>query len=52
MGVTSIRLNAEVAAPLENLGRKLDRSKIILLIKLLKSLFSVSQWKIHGGKIR
>lgn len=31
MGVISIRINAEVEAPLENLAQKLDRSKNYLI---------------------
>jgi len=36
MGVTSIRLNAEVEAPLENLAQKLDRSKNYLINQAIK----------------
>ncbi|MDB4582833.1 ribbon-helix-helix protein, CopG family [Draconibacterium sp.] len=36
MGVTSIRLNSEVEAPLENLAQKLDRSKNYLINQAIK----------------
>ena len=36
MGVTSIRLNAEVEAPLENLAHKLDRSKNYIINQAIK----------------
>ena len=36
MGVTSIRLNAEVEVPLENLAQKLDRSKNYLINQAIK----------------
>lgn len=36
MGVTSIRLNAEVEIPLENLAQKLDRSKNYLINQAIK----------------
>ena len=36
MGVTSIRLNSEVEAPLENLARRLDRSKNYLINRAIK----------------
>ena len=36
MGVTSIRLNAEVEAPLEKLAQKLDRSKNYLINQAIK----------------
>ena len=36
MGVTSIRLNADVEAPLENLAQKLDRSKNYLINQAIK----------------
>jgi predicted transcriptional regulator len=36
MGVTSIRLNAEVEAPLEKLAQKLDRSKNYLINQAVK----------------
>lgn len=36
MGVTSIRLNKEVEAPLENLSLKLDRSKNYLINQAVK----------------
>ena len=36
MGVTSIRLNAEVEAPLEKLAHRLDRSKNYLINQAIK----------------
>jgi predicted transcriptional regulator len=36
MGVTRIRLDAEVEAPLENLAQKLDRSKNYLINQAIK----------------
>lgn len=36
MAVTSIRLNSEVEAPLENLARKLDRSKNYIINQAIK----------------
>ena len=36
MGVTSIRLNAEVEIPLENLSERLDRSKNYLINQAIK----------------
>ena len=36
MGVTSIRLKAEIEAPLENLSKKLDRSKNYLINRAIK----------------
>ena len=36
MGVTSIRLSAEVEVPLENLAQKLDRSKNYLINQAIK----------------
>ena len=36
MGVTSLRLSAEVEAPLENLAQKLDRSKNYLINQAIK----------------
>ena len=36
MGVTSIRLNAEVEAPLEELAKKLDRSKNYIINQAVK----------------
>ena len=36
MGVTSIRLNADVEAPLENLAQRLDRSKNYLINQAIK----------------
>jgi len=40
MGVTSIRLNAEVEAPLEKLAQKLDRSKNYLINQAIKEYIS------------
>ena len=40
MGVTSIRLNAEVEVPLENLAQKLDRSKNYLINQAIKEYVS------------
>jgi len=36
MGVTSVRLNADVEAPLEDLARRLDRSKNYLINQAIK----------------
>jgi len=36
MGVTSIRLNADVETPLENLAQRLDRSKNYLINQAIK----------------
>lgn len=36
MGVTSVRLNSEVEAPLENLAHKLDRSKNYIINQAIK----------------
>ncbi|WP_250656358.1 CopG family ribbon-helix-helix protein [Alkalimarinus coralli] len=36
MGVTSVRLNSEVEAPLENLANKLDRSKNYIINQAVK----------------
>jgi predicted transcriptional regulator len=36
MGVTSIRLNAELEAPLERLAKKLDRSKNYLINQAIR----------------
>ena len=36
MGVTSVRLNTEVEAPLEQLAQKLDRSKNYLINQAIK----------------
>jgi len=36
MGVTSIRLNSEVEAPLEELSQKLDRSKNYLINQAIR----------------
>jgi predicted transcriptional regulator len=38
MGVTSIRLNSELEAPLENLAQRLDRSKNYLINQAIKEL--------------
>jgi len=40
MGVTSIRLNAEVEAPLEMLAQKLDRSKNYIINQAIKEYVS------------
>ena len=40
MGVTSIRLSAEVEASLENLAKKLDRSKNYLINQAVKEYLS------------
>lgn len=40
MGVTSIRLNAEVEAPLEDLARKFDRSKNYLINQAVKEFIA------------
>jgi len=40
MGVTSIRLNAEVEVPLEKLAKKLDRSKNYLINQAIKEYVS------------
>jgi len=49
MGVTSIRLKAEFEAPLENLSKKLDRSKNYLINRAIKEfldreLIDNSRW--------
>jgi len=36
MGVTSVRLNADIEAPLENLAQRLDRSKNYLINQAIK----------------
>ena len=36
MGVTSIRLNPDIEAPLENLAQKLDRSKNYIINQAIK----------------
>lgn len=36
MGVTSVRLNSEVEAPLEKLSQKLDRSKNYIINQAIK----------------
>ena len=36
MGVTSVRLNSDIEAPLENLARRLDRSKNFLINQAIK----------------
>jgi len=36
MGVTSIRLNSDIEAPLENLAQRLDRSKNYLINQAIK----------------
>ncbi len=40
MGVTSIRLNEEIEEPLENLARRLDRSKNYLINQAIKEFVS------------
>jgi len=40
MGVTSVRLNAEVEAPLENLSQRLDRSKNYLINQAIKEFIA------------
>ncbi len=49
MGVTSIRLKAEIETPLENLSKKLDRSKNYLINRAIKEfldreLIDNSRW--------
>jgi len=36
MGVTSVRLNSDIVAPLENLSQRLDRSKNYLINQAIK----------------
>jgi len=36
MGVTSVRLNSEIEAPLKNLAQRLDRSKNYLINQAIK----------------
>jgi len=36
MGVTSVRLNSDIVAPLENLAKRLDRSKNYLINQAIK----------------
>jgi predicted transcriptional regulator len=36
MGVTSVRLNSDIEAPLENLAQRLDRSKNYLINQAIK----------------
>lgn len=36
MGVTSVRLNSDIEAPLENLSQRLDRSKNYLINQAIK----------------
>jgi predicted transcriptional regulator len=36
MGVTSVRLNSDIEAPLENLAKRLDRSKNYLINQAIK----------------
>lgn len=50
MGVTSVRLNSEVEAPLEKLALKLDRSKNYLINQAIKEYVARqsmedSRWK-------
>ncbi|MBS1270723.1 MAG: hypothetical protein MAG794_01689 [Gammaproteobacteria bacterium] len=40
MGVTSIRLNSAIETPLENLSRKLDRSKNYLINQAIKEFIA------------
>ena len=40
MGVTSVRLSAEVEAPLENLSERLDRSKNYLINQAVKEFIA------------
>lgn len=40
MGVTSVRLNSEVEAPLDNLSQKLDRSKNYLINQAIKEFIA------------
>jgi predicted transcriptional regulator len=40
MGVTSIRLNADVEAPLETLAQRLDRSKNYLINQAIKEFIA------------
>ena len=40
MGVTSIRLNSEVEGPLEQLAKKLDRSKNYIINQAVKEFIS------------
>lgn len=40
MSVTSIRLNAEIEAPLEDLAKKLDRSKNYIINQAIKDFIA------------
>jgi predicted transcriptional regulator len=40
MGVTSVRLNSEIEAPLENLAQRLDRSKNYLINQAIKEFIA------------
>ena len=40
MGVTSVRLNAEVEVPLEDLAQRLDRSKNYLINQAIKEFIA------------
>ncbi len=40
MSITSIRLNAEIEAPLQNLAKKLDRSKNYLINQAVKEFLA------------
>lgn len=40
MGITSIRLNSEIESPLEDLAKKLDRSKNYLINQAIKDFIA------------
>ncbi len=40
MGVTSVRLNSDIVAPLENLAQRLDRSKNYLINQAIKEFIA------------
>lgn len=40
MGVTSVRLHAEIEEPLENLSKKLDRSKSYIINQAIKEFLA------------
>lgn len=48
MGVTSVRLQPEVEAPLEELAKKLDRSKNYLINQAIKGF--IGQQSIEEGR--
>lgn len=50
MGVTSVRLSAEVEVPLETDQTIRSQQKIILLIRQLKSSWFGRQWRVLVGK--